>query len=304
MAKSVPIRTAKQAASARQKARVEAFYQRAYETLRTVVDFKEYRAFETLPRKGKVIRDVETIGTKRKKEYRPITESGFKFTNAQKVLLTKLSTNKPTLEQLKKYPELKRPNRRERSLLFNSADGVVNKAYTLVKLNKKQKQFFKQSESNLVTNKGLILKSAALDPKVKKLGSGYTVTFNPPKKDGSKGQRKEIYIPIPFELYNHFGAIQAFMTRVHEIANATNYTLAIRTYHGKTTIHPKLLMRYVQELNDRNDEAFEGENPFISGFYVITFKNVSPEKLVEQIDEDDQINDIIESPDLYDDFDF
>lgn len=304
MAKNVPIKNAKQAARLRQAARVEAFYQVAYETLRAVVDFKGYASFKVLPRHGKVIVSVVNEGTQRKPSYKPVKESGYHFTPAQKALLSKLATYKPTPEQLIEHPELKRVNRRIRSGLFNSADGVKNKAFTLVKLNKKQQKFFKKNQANTVTNKGLILKSEALEPKIKKLGDGYAITFSPPKKDGTKGQRKEVYVPIPNELYGHFSAIQAFMARVNEISRASNFTLAIRTYHGKTTIHPKLFLRYTQELNETSPEAFSDDNPFISGFYIITFKNVSPEKLVEQINADDEIKNIIENPESYDEDDF
>lgn len=303
MAKTMPIKS-KDAAKLRQKARIEAFYQKAYETLRHVVEFKDYKTFETLPRKGKIIRDVVNTGTRKKPRYETFTESGYKFTAAQKALLVKLGTYKPTPEALQRDPALKRVNRRIKSALFNSGDAVANKAYTVIKLSKAQRRFFQSNPANQVTSKGLILKSATVKPKIKKLGTGYAISFSAPKKDGSASNRKEVYVSIPEEIKGHFAAIQAFMTRVNTISRASNFTLAIRTFHGKTTIHPKLFLRYTQELNDSSPEAFSGDNPFISGFYIITFKDITPEVLIQQINDDKVIQDIIGDPFAYTEDDF
>lgn len=303
MAKSVPM-TARNISKLRRKARVEAFYQNAYETLRAVVDFKRYSSFSVSPKRGKIIRDISNTGTRRKPRYTALREPGYLFTPSQKSLLVRLATYKPTDEQLQREPAMRRVNRRIKSALFNAGDGVRNGAYTIVKLTDKQRAFFKLNPVNQITNKGLILKSQALKPKIVKLGLGYAITFTPPKKDGTAGRRREVYIPIPDRIYGHFSAIQAFMHRVNIISEASEFTLAVRTFHGKTTIKPKLFLRYVTELNESSGEAFGSENPFISGFYLITYKSTSTQQIIDNINKDGLIKDIIANPSWYDENDF
>lgn len=317
MAKSVPIKTANQASKARQKARVEAFYQRAYETLRAVMDLGDYSSFEKLPRKGKVLVDVQNIGTQRKPKYSPVTDSGYKFTSEQKALLTKLSTVKPTSEQLEKIPELKRVNRRQKTNLFNSADAVVNNNYTLIKLNKNQRKKFLKNENMIMTNKGLILKSKTTNYKIEKLGDGLAVSFIPwveKQFEDSRGHaykemveaknRKEIYVPIPKKLYGHFGALQAYHERISKISKAHHFTLAINTFHGKTEFVPQSGLTGSNSINDKFDEAFGAENPFVTGFYLILYKTRDPSAIIKQINDDETVQDIIGDPERYDADDF
>lgn len=317
MARSVPIKTATQASKARQKARVEAFYQRAYDTLRAVMDLKAYNSFEKLPRKGKIVVDVQNVGTQRKPKYETIKEPGYKFSSAQKALLSKLSTIKPSPEQIKKVPELKRINRRQKTNLFNSADAVINENYTLIKLTKKQRAKFIKNDNVIMTNKGLILKSKTTNYKLEKLGDGLAISFVPwieKQRQDERGHyyremveaknRKEIYIPIPKNLYGHYGAIQAFFERISKVSKAHHFTMAVNTFHGKAEYMPQSGIGASSSLNDKFDEAFGTDNPFVTGFYLILYKTRDPSAIARMINDDAEVQNIIDEPEQYDADDF
>lgn len=301
--------TKRQAAAIRKRAKKELFYQDAYDVLKTTINFKDFSSFEKLPSKGRVI-----VGISDKESgYEQIKEPGYKFTPAQKAMLSKLAIDKNKFDTFKQREQSEgRSVKNEtklrqafRTTIYNKSEAVKNGAYTLVKLSKKQKDFFKQSANNTVTNKGLILPNKAINAKPKKIKEGYTISYTVPKKDGAESKRKEIYFPFPDNIKADPNLMQAYMQRVFDILKPSNFQMAVNTHHGLTTHHPKLLNSYLQQLKEyqKGGDVYEG----LSGFYLVTHKADSPDEMMDKINADEIINEILDGlfePEYDDGIDF
>lgn len=301
------------AGAVRRSAKKENFYQDAYAVLKTTIDFKQFKSFENLPRKGKVIVGV----TSKDDGHKPIKEPGYKFTPAQKAMLSKMAFNKERFNEAKQnadkkgepLPSTAKYRQHFRSEIYNKSAAVKAGDYTLVKLNKKQKEFFKSSEQNTVTNKGLILPNKAVNAKPKKTKDGYTVSYSVPKKDGTESRRKEIYFPFPEQIKGDPNLMQAYMQRVFDLLKPSNFQMAVNTHHGLATHHPKLLNNYMATLNAYNQAKGTGDvYQGLSGFYLVTHKSESTDDMIQKINDDDYIQSILDGTvdnefDEYDEFD-
>lgn len=283
----------------RRSAKKENFYQDAYAVLKSTIDFKQFKSFKNSPRKGKVIVGVTT----KDEGHKPIKEPGYKFTPAQKAMLSKMAINKDRFNEAKQnaaekgepLPSSAKYRQHFRSEIYNKSAAVKAGNYTLVKLNKKQKEFFKSSEQNTVTNKGLILPNKALNAKAKKTNDGYTVTYSVPKKDGSESKRKEIYFPFPEQIKTDPNLLQAYMQRVFDLLKPSNFQMAVNTHHGLATHHPKLLNNYMQQLHEYNKQKGTGDvYAGLSGFYLVTHKAESADEMIAKIEGDEIIQSILD----------